>query len=130
MIRLELNDLQELMQLYQCAMVGKFSGAEVGDSAFLNRPKLANAMDTMVDRLIAEARASHNDVMVEMMEEYRHLQVEYPQYASLLSYTRQLKNAEQAPSEAGLRELLTVAAKPLILSDEIFSQLLTDSDVW
>lgn len=125
MIRLELNDLHELMQLYQCAMQGKFSGVE--DNAMLASPKLASAMDTVVDKLISEARASHNTPMVDMMEQYRQLQPQYPQYACLLAYLQQLQAEQPAPSEDSLRQRLNCAAKPLLLSDEIFAQLLEGS---
>ena len=77
MIRLELNDLHELMQLYQCAMQGKFAGADAAaesDNGLLSSPKLGSAMDILVDRLITEARDSQNEPMVEMMEEYHQLQ--------------------------------------------------------
>lgn len=120
MIRLELNDVQELMQLYQGAMEGKFSA---GDE-LLASPKLGTAMDKLVDRLIAEARSAHNEPMVEMMIEHRQLKVEYPQFLRLQGYLKALEEAQGDLARADKVRLLEVAAKPLLLDDNIVFLLL------
>ena len=96
--------------------------------SFLTSNKLASAMDNLVDRLIAEASSSHNQAMVDMMQQYRQLQFEYPQYKYLLDYAKKLRTDQPEIRKDTLLQHLTLAARPLQLSDDVFQQLLKESD--
>ena len=79
--RLELQSVTELMHLYQAAMAGKFEGRD--KSLLLSEP-LAQALERLVEAIIASARGTHNEPMVDSMLEGLALNEDYPQYQLII----------------------------------------------
>lgn len=121
MIRLELESNDELMRLYQVIMAGKF--AESGDAMLVDR-KLANVANNVVDRIISEARLAHNDMLVDMMEQGRKLQRNYPQYQRIDQFVKSQTDWSEKDDDQK-RAALECAAAPLIIDTDVMTDWLS-----
>ncbi len=122
MQRLELQSATELMHLYQAAMAGKFEGRD--KSLLLSEP-LAQALERLVESIIASARATHNEPMVDSMLDGLVLTEAYPQYQLIIeafSAHHEALNWQALTEETQLAYLKT-AVKPLNANPALLSTM-------
>ena len=122
MQRLELQSVSELMHLYQAAMAGKFEGS---DKSLLLSEHLAASLERLVEAIIASARATHNERMVDSMLEGLQLKPDYPQYELILQAFSQHHQALDWLGLSAETQLayLGTAIKPLQASPELLQTL-------
>ncbi len=122
MQRLELQSATELMHLYQAAMAGKFEGRD--KSLLLSEP-LAQALERLVESIIASARATHNEPMVDSMLDGLVLTEAYPQYQLIIeafSTHHEALNWQALVEDTQLAYLKT-AVKPLKANPALLSTM-------
>ena len=123
MIRLELEGNDELMRLYQVIMAGKFAD---GNDAMLADNKLANVANNVVDRVISEARLTHNEALVDMMEQGRRLQKSYPQFHRIDQYVKAQSDWADKDDDQK-KAILERAAAPLTIDRDMLAEWLSES---
>ena len=124
MIRLEFQSQTQLMHMYQAMMAGKFQSL---DAALLLSEPLAQALETLVDQLIADMRLQHREHFVDTMLAQLCLSSEHPQFQqitdTIINHLHQLDWPNL--SEETQISYLKTAAKPLSLDEAVTQQLLT-----
>ena len=122
MIRLEFQSMQQITHMYQAMMAGKFEGRD--KSLLLSEP-LAQALETLVEQLLADARSSHNEQMVSAMLDGLNLKDSYPQFDYIAqSFAQHHDEIDWTNlSEESQMSYLKTAAKPLSLDDNVMANL-------
>ncbi|MCK5881527.1 MAG: hypothetical protein KAG18_06590 [Sinobacterium sp.] len=127
MQRLELQSVTELMHLYQAAMAGKFEGSD--KSLLLSEP-LAQALLRLVESIIASARGTHNEPMVDSMLDGLKLKEDYPQYQLITqAFSEHHEELSWHTLETDTKlAYLKTAIKPLTATDALLNTMLSSVD--
>ena len=115
------------MHLYQAAMAGKFEGRD--KSLLLSEP-LAQALTRLVEAIIASARTTHNETMVDSMLAGLKFSKDYPQYELIIeAFTTHhaAMNWIDLSSDTKLAYLVT-AIKPLEVNQVLLNSMIDSID--